>query len=122
MVELGWPAYLAWREQYATILDPSRYPIAWLDAQVFAGFIAAWATAGAGILAKLDTYPTGLTEVHFMAAAGDLPACIELSRDVEAWGRSLGCAASVIESRPGWVKAMKPEGYSTHQVCLRKDL
>jgi hypothetical protein len=49
-----------------------------------------------------------------------LAAIIALIPKAEEWGRSLDCIGAVIESRPGWIKALP--GYQLFQAAMRKDL
>ena len=122
MLLSGWQAYGAWRGEYERITDPARYPIGWLDTQVATGHILAWACPTAGMLVRVDSYPTGLKEAHCMAAAGDMAGIMDLRAIIEHWARAQGCAAAVVESRPGWARALKREGYEMHQVAIRKVL
>lgn len=118
-MKTGWEAYKPFREAIVA-LDPLRYPADYIDRQVWAGFWRCWGTEDAAILAELRTYPSGVFEVHGIAAAGDLDAIIALIPKAEDWGRSLGAIGAVIESRPGWIKAL-PD-YQLFQAAMRKDL
>jgi hypothetical protein len=69
------------------LLDPQRYTIAWLDAQVWAGFIQCWSNDRACILAKINHYPTGAFDIHGMAATGELDGIKELIGKAEEWAR-----------------------------------
>lgn len=116
----GWEAYLPFRAEFVS-LDPERYPAAYFDAQVAGGAWRCWDNEDAAILAEIRTYPSGLREVHGVAAAGDLAAIIELIPLAVEWGRANGCARAVIESRPGWQRAL-PKDWEVHQVAMRKEL
>ncbi len=39
-----------------------------------------------------------------------------------AWGKSQGCTFGLIESREGWVRALRGDGWEPHQVTLIKEL
>lgn len=112
-------AYLTFRRDFAA-LDPDRYPVVYFDHQVATGAWRCWGNDRAAILAEIKTYPSGVKEVHGVAAAGDLQEIINLIPRAEEWGREQGCVRAVIESRPGWMRAM-PD-YELHQVSVRKDL
>lgn len=118
-LDTGWSAYLPFRHEFIA-LDPERYPAAYLDAQVAGGSWRCWGNDKAAILAEIKTYPSGVREVHGVAAAGDLRAIVELIPLAEQWGKEAGCGRAVIESRPGWERVM-PQ-YETHQVAVRKEL
>lgn len=111
-------AYLTFRHEFAA-LDPDRYPVDYIDHQVAAGAWRCWGNERAAILAEIKTYPSGVKEVHGVAAAGALAEIVQLIPLAEAWGRDEGCARAVIESRPGWARL---PGYELHQVSVRKDL
>jgi hypothetical protein len=111
--------YHQWREHFVT-MAPDKYPPEWIDKQVWTGAYRAWGNDKACILAEMKTYPSGLREVHGLAAAGDLETIISLIPLAEAWGRDAGCAIASIESRPGWAKALKD--YRVDQVRLVKEL
>jgi hypothetical protein len=112
-------AYMFWRSDFVA-LDPERYPAEWFDAQVASGRWRCWGDDRAAILAEIKTYPSGFKEVHGVAAAGELSAILEFIERAEVWGKVNGCTRAVIESRPGWVKALP--GYELHQYSVRKDL
>lgn len=116
-------AYLHFRDGFASILDPRFYTIEWLDGQIWAGLARVWATSDACILVEVKTYPTGATEIHGLAAVGNMDSIIkQLIPQAEAWGRSIGCVSASIASRSGWVRALKSSGYELHQCEIRKDL
>lgn len=118
----GWAEYLRFRDDFANILDPRFYTIAWLDGEVWSGRIRLFSGADSAILATIKAYPTGALEAHVMAAAGELNELISSTiASVETWARSIGCICTVIESRPGWVKMMKASGYELYQTAIRKD-
>lgn len=115
----GWDAYEPFRPDFHA-LDPDRYPADYMDAQVYAGFWRCWGTPEAAILVELKRYPSGVLEVHGVAAAGDLQTIVGLIPCAEHWGRELGAVRAVIESRSGWERILN--GYEVHQVSIRKDL
>lgn len=122
MIIPDWAAYLRFRDAFGEVMDPRLYTLDWLDAQLLTGQAMFWATDNAAILAELKLYPTGARDIHGLIAAGDLQDIIEsLIPQAEQWARGIGCIGAIIESREGWVKALKPSGYNIHQVSVRKD-
>ena len=118
-----WAAYWRFRDQFAEVLDPERYSLEWLDGQVMSGTFKVWASANAAIIAKIEAYPTGAMDIHGLLAAGDLSEIVDtLIPQAEAWGRAVGCIGAKIESRAGWVRALKQSGWEIHQTTLRKVL
>lgn len=110
--------YIRFRDIFVA-LDPDRYPAEWWDHQILSGAFRCWGNDRAAIVAEIKTYPSGLREVHGVAAAGELASIAELIPLAEAWGREAACVRAVIESRPGWAKL--PD-YEVHQVAVRKEL
>lgn len=115
----GWHEYQRFRDQFVA-LDPERYPPQWIDGRVWAGFWRCWGNDKAAILAEIKTYPSGLNEVHGIAAAGDLREIVGLIPLAEAWGALAGCKIASIESREGWGKLLP--GYRVEQVRIVKEL
>lgn len=112
-------AYLRFRDEFGA-LDPLRYPVEAIDARVKAQTWRCWGNEKAAILAEIKTYPSGVREVHGVAAAGDLREIVGLIPQAEEWGRQCGCVRAVIESRPGWERVLPT--YELHQVAVRKEL
>lgn len=111
--------YILFRDEL-TGLDPYRYPAWYWDRQVYVGFWKVWGNAKSVIVAELKHYPSGIFELHGVAAAGDLAGIVDLIPLAEEWGREAGAVRAVIESREGWAR-MLPE-YQVHQVSVRKEL
>jgi hypothetical protein len=125
MVDLGgdWLTYLRFRDQFASVLDPQRYTLEWLDAQVKWGGLIVIGNEDACVLCKLEQYPTGAVDIHGVLAAGDLETIVEkLIPYALDYGRELGCIGGLIESRAGWVRMLKKSGWEIHQTTLRKAL
>lgn len=121
MIVPDWAGYLVFRDAFAEVLDNRFHTISWLDQQVLGGEFQFWRSADAAIIAEIRTYPTGARELHGLLAAGELPEIVsELIPIAEQWGREQGCMSAVIESRPGWGRALTD--YETYQIAIRKDL
>lgn len=104
-------------------MDERLYPLEWLDEQVMTGAAGFWFTDNAAIVAEIKTYPSGARAIHGLVAAGSLPDITNiLIPKAESWGAENGCSLSIIESRAGWARQMKPYGYELHQTALRKDI
>lgn len=118
-----WQAYLRFREEFVSALDPQRYTLAWLDAQVQFGAMIVIGDDDACVLCKLESYPTGAMDIHGMLAAGKLETIVDkLIPAALEYGRRLGCIGGLIESREGWSKLLSKSGWETHQTTLRKAL
>lgn len=114
--------YLTFRSAFLEVLDPRYYPIEWLDQRVKEGRAIVMRSAHAAIVVELRQYPGGAIDVHGLIAAGDKDEIInDLIPRAEALGRENGCIAGVVESRPGWARALKPHGYEVSQVTVRKE-
>lgn len=119
MMREAWAAYEPFRDQF-TSLAPDKYPPEYIDGCVMIGSWRCWGTDQAAILTEVREYPSGLKELHGLAAAGDVSAILELIEVAEAWGRQRGCAIAAIESRPAWQKLLP--GYEPEQVRIVKGL
>jgi hypothetical protein len=72
------------------------------------------------ILTSIEKYPTGLKELRFWLAGGDLSELVQYEPVASGWGREMGCDRSSIIGRKGWIKAL-PE-YRETGMLLVKDL
>lgn len=116
-------AFMRWLPAFADVMDHRYYSPQWLAGEVWSGRARFFEGEGCALVAEIKIYPAGGRDVHFLVAAGDLDELIEALRlDVEAWGREMNCIASVVESREGWARALKPHGYEPHQLAVRKEL
>lgn len=123
MILPDWAGYQRFRSSFEEITDPALYPIEWLDHQILRGL--AWPIAGckSALVVEVRTYPGGMKAAHGLIAAGDLDEIVnDLIPRAEQWGRDKGCAIGLIESRGGWARALKKNGYELHQVSVRKEL
>lgn len=113
--------YQRWREEFASAMDPRLYTLEHLDGLVLSGLTQVWYADAAAMVTEIRTYPTGAKVIHGLVAAGELSEIVEqLIPRAEAWARQAGCILAVIESRPGWARALK--GYEPHQLAVRKEL
>ena len=118
-----WAGYCEFRERFGEVIDDRYHTLDWLDLQILHGEFRFWRTANAAIITEMRGYPTGAKDIHGIIAAGDMGEIVNsLIPQAEEWARENGCIAAIIESRPGWAKALAPFGYSTHQVAIRKGL
>jgi hypothetical protein len=122
------PIYARFRPLLAEAVDGRFYTIDYLDWLVRTGRAQFWPSLAAdgsplaAIVTELRDYP-GCRAIHGLAAAGDLDEIVErLIPAAEAWGRANGCAYAIIESRPGWQRALRKHGYQLHQVAVAKGL
>ena len=115
-------AYLHFRDRFAEAIDPGWYPVDHLDRLIASGQGVIFHHPDAAIVVEIKIFPGGKCVLHGLVAAGDLPRIQALIRVAEQWGRSNGCTAALIESRPGWERVMRGEGYRPHQLSIVKDL
>ena len=121
-MNVQWLEYLPYREALISILDERFYTAQWMDEQILSGNFKVFTGKQSCILAALKPYPTGALECHVMAATGELTELVSATIvSVEKWAQSLGCICCVIESREGWQKIMKSQGYEPYQIAIRKD-
>lgn len=115
--------YMRWRPELAAMLDTRFYTAEWLDAQILNGQMRLFSDEKSAIVVAVKAYPAGAKECLVEAAAGELAHLIgpAISR-VEKWAAEQGCIAVTIQSREGWQKIMKTQGYNLHQTSIRKDI
>lgn len=115
--------YQRFRPLFEDALDPAYYPIEWLDREVASGKILLLHKADSAILITVKQYPSGLKELHGMLAVGNLLTIRQdLIPQALGFGRYLGCQVAAIESRPGWSRIMRSDGWQLHQQKLVIDL
>jgi len=115
----GIDAYLPFRREFVA-LAPDKYPPEYIDGQVYAGLWLCWGDEKAAILAEVKTYPSGLREIHGLAAAGEVESIIGLIPLAEEYGRHVRCSIASIESRPAWAKLLP--GYEVDQIRIVRGL
>lgn len=115
--------YADWRDAFASAMDPRFYTIEHLDRMIEDHSAVLVAGREAAVVVELKTFPTGLKAIHFIVAAGDLAEIKDdLRVQVENAARESGCAMALIESREGWARALKSEGYELFQLSIVKEL
>ena len=112
-------SYADWRGEFAKGTDARTYPIEWLDWMLDYAKARFWESDEAAIVAEIRKFPTGLTEVHGLIAAGTIEGVKALIPLAEQWGREEGCFRASITSRPGWAKAL--DDYEPSQVTVVKE-
>lgn len=118
-----WQEYLRFRAAFADVLDPRFYPITWVDGEIACGRMILVSGEHSAILASVRKYPSGLLELHGEIAAGELREIVSVLIPLtEHIGKTIGCQTATIQSRPGWVKVMRDQGYELHQAEIRKAL
>ncbi len=115
--------YQRWRGELALLLDTRFFTIDWLDREVLYGRLQLFSDEKSAIVVSVKTYPTGAKECHIECAAGELDHLIGPAiRRVEQWAAEQGCIVVTIQSREGWQKVMKSQGYELYQTAIRKEL
>ena len=118
-----WTAYLKWRPAFTRAMDARLHTPEWLDGRILAGHAQFWRSERAAAVTEIRNYPTGAYDVHALVAAGDVGEIRDrIIPQVEAWGRAIGALGIVVERRPGWARALRPAGFASHQLAVRKDL
>lgn len=122
--------YEHWRPRFAEALqDSPLFGIMYLDYLVLGcGLATVHTMPNAAIVTEFKYYPGAqgheptVKVIHGLIAAGDLDEIKRLIAFAEGWGRDQGCAFAMIESREGWTKVLKDDGWQPHQVTLVKEL
>ncbi len=116
-------AYGHWRDAFAAVMDPALYTIEWLDRRIEDGSAMCVGNETAAIVFEFREYPTGARDLHGLLAAGSLEEILgSLIPWAEHFARKSGAIGAIIESRPGWMKALEGRGYAPYQTAIRKVL
>ena len=114
--------YVRFRPLLEAAIDGRFHTIDHLDWMIRTGRAQYWQSADAAMATEIRDYPA-CKAIHGLAAAGDLDQIRNiLIPAAEAWGRALGCAYAIVESRPGWQRALRNHGYELHQIAVVKGL
>lgn len=114
--------YREFRDRFKQGLDPRFYNIEYLDWLLFSGRAAIWFSDNAAIVAEIKAFPTGAKAVVGFIAAGDKGEIAGLIPLAEDWGRANGCQFGMIDSREGWSRAMRHDGYALYKTAILKEL
>ena len=117
-----WDEYVRFRPRFAEAMDGRLYPIEYLDALVWSGRAQFLSEEDSAIVFEAKTYPSGALAVEGVIAAGELDGIRKLIAKAEAWGRAHGAIIAKIDSRSGWVRTLKGDGYAMFQTSLVKEL
>jgi len=114
--------YAKFRDGFAEAMDPDFHRIEELDAKVANGSALLWMTDRSAVAGEVQRYPNALV-LHCLCATGDMDEIVnELAPQAEEWARRAGCSHVTVESRHGWLRALKGRGYEPHTVTLGKVL
>jgi hypothetical protein len=111
-----------WRERIAEAMDLAFDTMEGLEQMVLQGRLQFWPGREAAVITEIYTYAGGEKVIQAKWAAGDVAEILEMVPGIEAFGRMHGCTTALVEGREGWVRPLKPLGYSRWSVTLRKAL
>jgi len=98
------------------------HSLADVRALVAAGEAQAWAGERACMVTLVEDDP-GERRLLIWLAGGDLEELVRRLRPAaEDWARTQGCRRVLIIGRPGWERALKPEGYAPLARIIAKEL
>jgi hypothetical protein len=92
-----------------------------VERAIEAGEAHFWPGKASAIVTQFWDFPTGRA-LNFWLAGGKLDELMNHMRPaIEAWGAEHGCNRFIIAGRPGWARALKPDGYTALWTALCKD-
>ena len=116
-------AYLGWRDPLSQALDRRYHNPEWLDWMVMNGRAHLIATERAAGVAEIVYYPTGAKDLKGICAAGELGEIVEvIIPQFAVWGKRMGCVALLVDSREGWTRILKNQGFALYRTAMRKAL
>lgn len=121
MTEADWVRCGPWLE--AALVHAGRsHTLADVRAMVEAGEAQAWAGAAAAMVTIIEDEPRERRLLIWLAG-GELTELTDRLRPAaERWARALGCRRALIVGRPGWERALAPEGYAPLARIIAKEL
>ena len=91
-------------------------------AMVEAGEARLWCGVASALVTLLEDDP-GERRLLLWLAGGDLGELVRSLRpQAEAWAKAQGCRRVLIVGRPGWERALAPEGYAPLARIIAKEL
>jgi len=121
LIELDWVRCGPWLK--AALAHAGRtHTLGDVRAMVEAGEAQVWPGVRAAMVTVLEDDP-GERRLLIWLAGGDLTELVERLRPAaEAWARSQGCRRVLVIGRPGWERALAPEGYAPLARIIAKEL
>jgi hypothetical protein len=121
LTQADWVRCGPWLE--AALAHAGRtHALADVRAMVDAGEAQAWTGARAAMVTVLEEDPRERRLLIWLAG-GDLAELVERLRPAaEAWARTQGCRRVLVIGRPGWERALAPEGYAPLARIIAKEL
>ena len=114
--------YQQYRERFREGMDARFYTVEHLDELFVSGRAAILGNELAAIMIEIKPFPGGAVAVNGLVGAGSLDEIKNLIAVASQWGRENGCSHFIIESREGWARALKSEGFAPFQVSIVKEL
>ena len=117
----GWLAVGAWLDA-ALAFAGRTHTLADVAALVDAGEARLWRGMSSALVTILEDDP-GERRLLIWLAGGDLGELVRSLRpQAEAWARAHGCRRVLVVGRPGWERALAPEGYAPLARIIAKEL
>jgi hypothetical protein len=79
-----------------------------------------WPSPNAVCLTEIKVFPTGLKSLNGWLAGGEISEVLETVKVITEHARSIGCDATTIHGRRGWLRAL--DGYVDCGTSMMKDL
>lgn len=117
----------AW-EQSAPLLDAAlaqggrTHALEDVRALVLEGRAQFWAAPGSACVTVLEDDPRERRLLVWLAGGALRELVDKVLPRMEAWGRTQGCRRLLLIGRPGWERALKPNGYAPLARVIAKDL
>lgn len=116
-------SYALWRDHLGGALDERYFSISWLDYVVHEGRAVLLATDKSAAVVEVRYFPTGAKDLRVICGAGDLEDMRGPLLDIMIkMAYENGCISVAVESRDGWVRALRDKGFSPYKSLLRLEL
>jgi hypothetical protein len=98
------------------------HALADVEALVRDGDAQFWPGRASALVTEIHEFPR-LRSLHLWLAGGDLGELVTVLRPcAEKWACGEGCTRTTIIGRPGWARALAPEGYRPAATVLFKEI
>lgn len=116
-----WPRCAAWLD--AALAHAGRtHSLDDVRALIDAGEAQLWAGTGAAMVTLVEDDP-GERRLLIWLAGGELTELTEaLLPQAERWAKARGCRRMLVIGRPGWERALKPQGFAPLARLIAKEL
>jgi len=92
-----------------------------VKAGILEGRFTFWPAPGGAIVTEFIEYPA-FKVIHAWLVGGSLAQIIDMIPSLVVYGRQFGCTKLTGTGRPGWVRALKAQGFTGIMTTVSKEI